>query len=109
LLNINPILSVNQEGALVPIGKTRGKKELGRKIFDFGLEKMTEEFKEEMMEFSTAVAHTNAPQLGKEIAEMIKEKLGKEVAMVMNASPVLGVHAGPGVVGVAFLKMHKEE
>jgi DegV family protein with EDD domain len=104
MLNINPILSVNQEGALVPIGKTRGKKELGQKIFDFAFEKMKEKTEPEEKKFSIAVAHTNSPQSGNEIAEKIKEKLGKDVTMVMNASPVLGVHAGPGVVGIAFLK-----
>jgi DegV family protein with EDD domain len=107
LLNINPILSVNQDGALVPIGKTRGKKDLGQKIFDIALEKMTELTTDEEMQFSTSVAHTNAPQSGREIAERIRIRLGKEVTMVMNASPVLGVHAGPGVVGIAFMKDFK--
>jgi len=103
ILNINPILAVDQEGALVPIGKTRGKKKLEQRIFDIALEKMAEATTEEAAEFSTAVAHTNAPHLGMGIAERIREKLGNEVVMVMNASPVLGVHAGPGVVGIAFL------
>jgi len=107
LLNINPILSVDQDGALVPIGKTRGKKDLGQKIFDIALEKMKAITTDEEMKFSTAVAHTNAPQSGREIAERIRTRLGKEVTMVMNASPVLGVHAGPGVVGVAFMKDFK--
>ena len=34
----------------------------------------------------------------------IRERLNKEVAMVKNASPVLGAHAGPGAVAVAILK-----
>jgi DegV family protein with EDD domain len=109
ILNINPILCIDREGALVPIGKTRGKKELGQKIFEIALEKMAEATPEEAVEFSTAVAHTNAPHLGREIAERIRESLGKEVVMVMNASPVLGVHAGPGVVGIAFMKAVKQK
>lgn len=101
ILNINPILSINKEGALEPIGKTRGKKRLEQKVFDIALEKIT---KKEKAGFSVAVAHTNAPRLGKKVAEKIKERLGKEVVMVMNASPALGAHAGPGAVGIAILK-----
>ena len=62
------------------------------------------ETSEEEVGFSMAVAHTNAPQLGNRVAEKIRETLGMKVAMVMNASPVLGVHAGPGAIGVAILK-----
>ncbi len=104
ILNINPILSVDREGSLVPIGKTRGKKKLEQKIFSMALEKISTTAEKEGIKFSTAIAHTNALHLGMKIAERIKESLGKEATMVMNASPVLGVHAGPGVVGIAFLK-----
>jgi DegV family protein with EDD domain len=104
ILNINPILSIDREGSLVPIGKTRGKKKLEQKIFDIALERISATAEKEGMEISTAVAHTNALHLGIGIAKKIKERLGKEVTMVMNASPALGVHAGPGVVGIAFLK-----
>ena len=106
ILNINPILSINQEGALEPIGKTRGKKNLEQKILDIVFEKIKKiEMKHPKVSFFIAVAHTNAPQLGREVAEKIKEKLGKEVTLLMNASPVLGAHAGPGAVGIALLEI----
>lgn len=115
VLNINPILSINSEGELKPIGKTRGRKKLEQKVLDTALRKIKEarvihhglnlpETSEEDVGFSMAVAHTNAPQLGNRVAEKIRETLGMKVAMVMNASPVLGVHAGPGAIGVAILK-----
>ncbi len=107
ILNINPILSIDREGSLVPIGKTRGKKKLAQKIFDMALEEISAATEKEGTEISTAVAHTNAHHLGIGLANRIKKRLGKEVTMVMNASPVLGVHAGPGVVGLAFLKEEK--
>ncbi|NIM90738.1 MAG: DegV family EDD domain-containing protein [Candidatus Aminicenantes bacterium] len=107
ILNINPILSIDREGSLVPIGKTRGKKKLEQKIFDMALEKFSAATEKKGIEISTAVAHTNAYHLGIGLANRIKERLGKDVTMIMNASPVLGVHAGPGVVGLAFLKETK--
>jgi fatty acid-binding protein DegV len=54
--------------------------------------------------FSIAVVHSNAPHLAEEVVRKIRERLNIEVAMVKNASPVLGAHAGPGAVAVAILK-----
>jgi len=104
ILNINPILSINREGILKPVGKTRGKKRLEQKILDMASAKMREA---KEARFSVAVAHTNAPQVGKKIAEKIRQRLRTEVAMVMNASPALGVHAGPGVIGIGVVKSVK--
>lgn len=114
ILNINPILTINREGAFEPIGKTRGKKRLDQKLFDIAFEKVKKatmdhpevdlnKMAKEKSRFSVAVAHTNAPQSGKRISEKIEERLGQRVVMTMNASPVLGAHAGPGAVGIAFL------
>jgi DegV family protein with EDD domain len=108
ILNINPILSISQEGTLEPIGKTRGKKSLEQKVLDMVLEviKKRETIHPEPS-YSFAVAHTNAPESGKRIAEKIKEVMGQEVSLVMNASPVLGAHAGPGAVGIALLEISR--
>jgi len=57
------------------------------------------------IKFSVAVVHSNAPQLGKRVAEELKKRMGLEVSMVLNATPVLGAHAGPGAVAVAFLPL----
>jgi DegV family protein with EDD domain len=108
ILNINPILSISQKGTLEPIGKTRGKKNLERKILDIVLEKIKKrETIHPEASYSFAVAHTNAPELGKKIAGKIKEVMGQEVSLVMNASPVLGAHAGPGAVGIALLEISR--
>jgi len=56
------------------------------------------------MKIRAAVAHVNALESGKKIAERIKQETKKIPVMIMNASPALGVHAGPGTIGVAVLK-----
>jgi DegV family protein with EDD domain len=97
ILNINPILSIGPEGKLIPVSKARGKKKLETKIFDLVYRR-----KQNMPgEFSIAVAHTNAPEKGTRISEKIKKIFGLDEVLVMNASPVLGAHAGPGAFGVA--------
>lgn len=100
LLNINPILSLNREGTLVPVGKSKGRKNLVQKVLSIA----SASIPSKRADFSVAVAHTNAPLLGQRVAERIREELGKQPVMVQNASPVLGAHGGPGVVGIAILK-----
>jgi fatty acid-binding protein DegV len=53
---------------------------------------------------SLAVVHSNAHEIATRVADKLAQHTGQKVEMVMNASPVLGAHAGPGAVAVAILK-----
>jgi len=103
LFHINPILSLDHRGSLVPVGKVRGQKKLGEEILSFVFRKIEKE-RQEKEKFVTAVAHVNARDSGERIKKRITQKLRKKPVMVMNASPVLGAHAGPGTIGVAVLR-----
>lgn len=97
ILNINPILSISDEGKLIPVSKARGGKNLEQKI----LNKAYQRAKIASREFSIAVAHTNAPDIAGRIAQNIKKDLRQDAVFVMSASPALGAHAGPGAFGIA--------
>jgi DegV family protein with EDD domain len=99
LLNINPILSINTEGKLVPVSKARGEKNLEKQIFEL----VHQEKQKTTGSLSIAVAHTNAPDIAQRISQRIREDLKQEPVFVMNASPVLGAHAGSGAYGIAIL------
>jgi DegV family protein with EDD domain len=98
MLNINPILSINEEGKLIPVSKARGAKNLENKILDM----VYQEKQNNAGGFSIAVAHTNAPEVGGRISEKMKRIFAMKNVMVMNASPALGAHAGPGAYGIAI-------
>jgi len=104
LFNINPVLSLNAEGILVPVGKARGRKRLEEKVLSLVFGKMEKEGGHEKQGFLTAVAHVNALDSGKRVGEKIRQKTNENPVMIINASPVLGAHAGPGTIGVAVLK-----
>lgn len=98
ILNINPILSINPGGKLVPVSKARGRKNLEKKIF-----RLVGQKRQKMSgELSIAVAHTNAPEIGNRILQRIKQDFSPETVLMMNASPALGAHAGPGAYGIAI-------
>ena len=98
ILNINPILSIDDQGKLAPLSKARGIKKMEQKIFELAGRRI----REKPGRFKIAVAHTNAPDIGKRVAEKVKRIFGEEAVMVLNASPVLGAHAGPGAFGIGL-------
>jgi DegV family protein with EDD domain len=115
ILNINPILGINREGRLETIGKTFGFQSIERKVLDIAFARISRissnqgvpgppSSHRERASVSFAVVHSNARQLAERVSQKITEKTGEKPEMVMNASPVLGAHAGPGAVAVAILK-----
>ena len=51
------------------------------------------------------VAHTNAPERARNLAEALREALNlKKEIWIEEATPVLGVHVGPGTLAVACIK-----
>jgi uncharacterized protein len=103
IFHINPILSLDPKGSLIPFGKAGGRKKLEEKILSLVVHR-TENEKQRKTRFRTAVAHVNAQDSGERIKEKIKQRMGRKPVMVMNAAPVLGAHSGPGTIGVAVLR-----
>ena len=50
-----------------------------------------------------AVAHANDLEKASWLSERIKREFEVQDVMIVNVSPALGAHAGPGAAGVAFL------
>ncbi len=104
IFHINPILSLDSKGALKSIGKARGRNKLEKKILSLVFQKIEKGKEQKKGTFLSAVVHVNAPDSGRRIEKEIKKRLGNKPVMVMNASPVLGAHSGPGTIGVAVLR-----
>lgn len=95
VLQIKPILTVvNGETAVLAKVRTRTK----------ALEKMVETFLEDIREKGLGeviVHHINDEGKGMELARMIEEKIGMKVP-VYSIGPVIGLHVGPGSVGIVY-------
>lgn len=91
LLNIKPVLYINDEGVVEVLDKVRTlKKALGR---------MAEVLPDNCSRAS--VGHFLAEDTVEILRELVEAKLGKEV-MVQEMGPVIATHAGPGVTGLFF-------
>jgi len=95
MLQMKPVLHVDDEGCLTPVSKVRGRKASIRAL----LEKM-----EELVEVPSPVfiSHADALEETEELAAAIKEKFGTEEVLINFVGPVIGNHAGPGTIALFF-------
>ncbi len=94
LLNIKPIIAVNEEGVYYTVSKGKG--------FKKAVNTMVEEIKKryEDKPISIAIVHGKQLEGAKMLLETLKEKLNITTSYITQASPVLGMHTGPGLLGI---------
>lgn len=97
LLNIKPLLTFDKTGAIVEHSKAFGKYGALKKTV-----KIVKSETKNLKNINIGIVHANA--IGK--AEWLAQKLASlpdiKSLMIQDVAPVLGVHSGPGTVGVAF-------
>lgn len=98
ILKIKPLLKVTPDGSLVPFEKIRTTKKARLRL----LEVIKEDIKG--FEVSLFIAYTN----NKEEAQSIKDDLLLDNPNldieVVPLTPVVGAHAGPGTIGLGYIK-----
>lgn len=96
LLNIKPIISINEQGVYYTFKKVRGRNKSIEEIFTLVKEKA----KDKML--NVAVAHGNAQEEAFALLERIKELKNVKDTIFTQISPVMVVHTGPGLIGVVI-------
>lgn len=94
LLNVKPILSLNTDGIVAPIGKVRGR----NKVIPYLVEKMKEQFGDK--EVNVAIAHALSPEQRDALVAAAKDQLNISELIVGNIGSVIGTNAGPGVIAL---------
>ena len=104
MINIKPILTVNDNGELVANGTTRGRKKSLSVIVDKMIESMG---KYKDSKEPIGVVHGDAPEDAEIVIQLIKDKLHHDNIVVNTVSPSIGAHSGPGAIGVLFRGEHR--
>lgn len=99
MINIKPILRVNDNGELVPLSKARGRKKSLIMIVDNMIAQMGK-FKDE--DDVICVVHGDALEDANFVVDLIKEKLHKDKFIINSIGPSIGAHSGPGAIGIAY-------
>lgn len=98
LMNLKPIITCNDEGIYHTVAKVRGKSKSINKTIS-----LVEEFAANAKKYNLAVAYGGETALKE--AEAIRTELKKRLSHYENfffdqISPALGVHTGPGLIGI---------
>lgn len=96
LLGIVPIISINTEGQYYSAIKTRN--------YAIAMKKMVDRVKEIVQGklVDIAILEGAAKDKAKELYEIFKDVTGIRNLMMCHVSPAMGVHSGPGLVGLVY-------
>ena len=103
MLNIKPIIYLNEEGRLINISKVRGRK-AATELIAKKLPELGEGYNNE----TVFISHFDCPEDVAALERIVKEKYGVKHVITGYVGPVIGAHTGPGVLVVFFMGRDKK-
>jgi DegV family protein with EDD domain len=97
LIQICPVVTIDEEGVVVPIARVRGKHEVLEKIVTY-----TEEQTAGSHNLHIAVMEASAPEAAARLGQLVQERLHPDSLLWTQFTSVMVAHAGPGIVGLAY-------
>lgn len=100
-LNLKPIISCNDDGIYYTVAKVIGRKRSIKKIMELALN-----FVKGSDKYNVSIVHGGAAEEANQIKESLMPLLPNcNIFTEGQISPVLGVHTGPGTLGIAIQKL----
>lgn len=96
ILNVKPLLSMNDEGKLYVFDKIRGKKKV-LDLMSSKIENLNSNYKK------VFVGHADCLDDAKYVAERISSENHSLDVTITHLGPIIGTHTGPGTVALAFV------
>lgn len=100
MLNIKPIIYVDNDGHLINTAKVRGRKA----AIDLLAGKLDETGIDQEIAF---IAHGDCPEDAAALEKIVKETYGVKEVITGYVGPVIGAHTGPGVLVLFFMGSHR--
>ena len=97
MIKIKPIVTIDKEGVVAPLSRARGEHRAFDKLVDC-IEKKVE--KERPLHL--AVMHADVPEQAAELQQLAQSRLSPAENFLTDFTPVMGAHAGPGVLGLGY-------
>jgi len=98
LLDIKPILEVDDAGRLQPVDRVRGREQVVPRMLARLMEKLTPRPKE----IRFGIVHAEAPETAERVRTALQAAFQPREIVVGPATGVLGTHVGPGAWAVAY-------
>lgn len=101
LLDVRPVISCNEDGIYHTVAKARGREKSLRTALQKAID-----FAADAKEYSITVMHAAAKEEADKIMAALKEALPDfRLAIEGQITPVLVVHAGPGLLGIGVQRL----
>lgn len=100
MLSIKPLIQMNDEGKLIPTGKSHGRKKGLRALVDLMGSQMGSHRDENDI---FMISHADCEEDAKKLAEMVKDAYGIDRCLIHYIGPVIGSHTGPDTIALFFL------
>ena len=97
-LNLKPILAL-RDGRVEAEDRVRTKSRAVDRLLELASVQVTGK-----SSIRIATLHANAEQEARDLLERASQKFGAIESILSSVSPVVGAHAGPGTVGLAFME-----
>lgn len=98
ILQLKPILHVDEQGRLIPISNARGRKKAVKMLLDYMVEKCGDNAPKKVF-----ISHGDCEEDALFLAELIKEKYNKDIDLINYIGTVIGTHSGPNTLALFFM------
>ncbi len=102
MLNIKPVLHVDNEGALIPMDKVRGRKKSIKALCDHMDQTAIDQASQTVF-----ISHGDCLEDVETLKSLITQRMGVTNYVVNVLDPVIGAHAGPGTLPLFFIGTQK--
>ena len=100
MVNIKPILHVDNEGHLVALDKVRGRKKSLQTLVDY-MGTQIGSYRDKNEEFF--ISHGDCQEDAEYVAHLVKEQFGIEKFLINPVCATVGAHSGPGTIALFFI------
>lgn len=99
ILNIKPVMHVDDEGHLIPLEKVRGRKKSLIALVDHMDESAIRPVEDQMV----FITHGDCIEDAEFVADLVRARFGVRDVVINYVDPVIGAHSGPGTMALFFL------
>lgn len=99
LLNIKPVMHVDDEGRLIPLEKVRGRKKSLVALVDH----MEKSAVAPISNQTVFITHGDCIEEAEFVADLVRTRFGVTEVVINYVDPVIGAHSGPGTMALFFL------
>ncbi len=100
LINVKPVLHVDNEGKLIPLKNVRGRKKSLQALVE-NMAQTIHGFEDENKEIF--ISHGDCIEDAEYVAKLVEERFGPKTFYFSYVGAVIGAHSGPGTVALFYL------